>query len=134
MAACMLFTVGCFSRVTTTNGRDIFYLMRGVSSKQGLTTLFSRLANVQKGVRIPHLRPAGDNLHVPHVCKHGDSTKHTVSADGVPRTLSLRGMQAATGGIIFMIASVFLTGAEDVPTKLLGTFTKLKAWAQLAEA
>lgn len=51
MAACMLFAIGCFSRVLTTQGRDVEYVLKGISSKRGLTKLFARLGGVQKGVR-----------------------------------------------------------------------------------
>jgi choline-glycine betaine transporter len=51
MAACMLFAVGCFSRVLTTRGHDVQLVMKGISSERGLAKLFSRLAGVQKGVR-----------------------------------------------------------------------------------
>jgi hypothetical protein len=51
MAASMLFAVGCFSRVLTTQGHDVELVMRGISSERGLAKLFSRLKGTQKGVR-----------------------------------------------------------------------------------
>ena len=51
MAACMLFAVGCFSRVLTTQGHDVQLVMKGISSERGLSKLFARLTGVQKGVR-----------------------------------------------------------------------------------
>lgn len=49
-ATCMLSALGCFSRVITSEGRDVALVMSGISSKRGLTVLFNRLRSVQTGV------------------------------------------------------------------------------------
>lgn len=127
MAACMLFTVGCFSRVLTTRGKDIFYLMRGVSSKQGLMTLFNRLANVQKGVRTPPPRPP----LLP--CASGAITLTCCARCRWCITHTACAAQAAVGGVIFMAASVLMSGGEDLPSKFFSMYSKFKAWFQLAQ-
>jgi hypothetical protein len=63
MALSMLFAVGCFSRVLTTQGRDV-ELVKGISCERGLAKLFA-LKGVQKGVREPAAMP----VHMPSLLR-----------------------------------------------------------------
>lgn len=51
-AALVLYAVGCFSRIVSTEGNDLHLLMDGISSRRGVTSLFARLAKVQQMVRV----------------------------------------------------------------------------------